>query len=78
MSEPIQLTPGEREQVATILSRRANEIAWYSGEHDERACLSTNKKPMPASVEYALELEMKRLRKLADKINPPKKELDEE
>lgn len=78
MSDPIQMTPGEREQIATILSRRANEIAGYSGENEERACIGTNRKPMPASVEYALELEIRRLRRLADKINPPKKEMDEE
>lgn len=63
------LTLSEREQIATILSRRANEIAGYSGDNRDR---------MPASVEYGLEIEMKRLRRLADKVRPPQPETDDE
>jgi hypothetical protein len=63
------LTHSEREQIATILSRRANEIAGYSGD---------NRDKMPASVEYGLELEMKRLRRLADKVRPLQPETDDE
>lgn len=61
-----ELTASEREQIQTILSRRANEIARYM----EDLRISGNGK-MPASVEYGLELEIKRLRRLADKIVPP-------
>jgi hypothetical protein len=63
------LTPSEREQIATILSRHANEIAKYSG--DKRDVL-------PASVDYGLKLEIKRLRRLADKVCPPQPEMDDE
>ncbi len=71
-----ELTTSEREQVATILSRRANEIAGYKAEHSVEAYPNSIKAEdrVPASVEYALELEIKRLRKLAEKINPPKPE----
>ncbi len=59
----IELTKKEREQVAEILKRRANEIAGY--QYDLR-----NKQDL-ASVDFALEREIKRLRNLADKVNPP-------
>ena len=71
------LTQSEREQIETILSRRANEIAGYKGEHSCEAYTVPIEKQMPASVEYALDLEIKRLRKLAEKVNPPKPETDE-
>ena len=73
-----KLTDSEREQIATILTRRANEIAGYSSDH--RECIHNKGKDgiMPASVEYALELEMRRLRMLADRVNPPKPEITEE
>lgn len=58
-----ELTKKEREQVAEILKRRANEIAGY--QYDLR-----NKQDL-ASVDFALEREIKRLRNLADKVNPP-------
>ena len=75
----IELTPSESEQVGTILSRRANEIAGYKCEHScEKYPLTTKPEMvMPASVEYALELEINRLRKLASKVNPPKPESEE-
>lgn len=66
---PLKLTISEQEQIATILKRRANEIAGYSEDHKERFD-RPDKKGMPASVEYALELEIQRLRKLADKVMP--------
>jgi hypothetical protein len=64
----LEMTPSEREQIAIILSRRANEIAMYSGD---------NKDKLPGSVEYGLSREIDRLRRLADKIRPPEPE-DEE
>lgn len=65
----MKLTPKERADVAHILSRRANEIAHHSGKnHDEQ----------PSSVEMALTREIQRLRRLADKINPPKPDPDNE
>lgn len=59
----INLSRSEREQIATILSRRANEIAMFRD----------NNRPdkVPASVDYGLELELTRLRRLADKVSPP-------
>lgn len=59
----IELTKKEREQVAEILKRRANEIAGYQS-------YLRNKQDL-ASVDFALEREIKRLRNLADKVNPP-------
>lgn len=59
--QPI-LTESERRQIATILGRRANEIAGYKGDVRDKS---------PASVEYALELEIERLRRLEAKIKPP-------
>lgn len=59
----IELTKKEREQVAEILKRRANEIAGYQSD-------LRNKQDL-ASVDFALEREIKRLRNLADKVNPP-------
>ena len=59
----IELTKKECEQVAEILKRRANEIAGYQSD-------LRNKQDL-ASVDFALEREIKRLRNLADKVNPP-------
>lgn len=74
----LELTSSERVQVATILSRRANEISGYKSEHScEKFPTPTDKLLMPASVEYALELEIQRLRRLADKISPPKENVEE-
>lgn len=60
----ISLTKNEREQVAEILSRRANEIASFSDEYRK-----DNKHY--GSVELALTREINRLRRLADRIDPP-------
>jgi regulator of replication initiation timing len=59
----INLTRTERDQIATILKRRANEIATFKG----------NLKDI-ASVDYALELEIERLRRLASRVNPEEEE----
>lgn len=63
------LTTSEREQIATILSRRANEIAGYCND---------NRGKLLASVDYGLELEMRRLRRLAARVSPPQVQSDEE
>lgn len=62
------LTELEKSQIAEILTRRANEIATFSGEY--RA-----DKQHFGSVELALSREIERLRRLADKVNP--QEVDE-
>ena len=71
-----ELTPSEREQISTILSRRANEVAGYKDDHSENR-VSPVVKPCPASVDFALELEIKRLRRLAEKVNPTQLEPEE-
>ena len=58
-----ELTNRDREQIATILKRRANEIAGFKCELQRTKDL--------ASVDYALELEIDRLRRLAEKVCPP-------
>lgn len=63
------LTFKEREQIAEILSRRANEIASFSDQYrrDDKH---------HGSVELALTREIDRLRRLADAVNPPTPEDD--
>lgn len=58
------LTPSERQQIAEILKRRSNEIATFSDAYrrDEKH---------HGSVEFALNREIDRLRRLADRVNPP-------
>lgn len=56
------LTKSEREQIAEILSRRANDIA--SHKHN------IIKGGEPASVEFALDREIQRLRRLSERVNP--------
>lgn len=58
-----ELTNRDREQIATILKRRSNEIAGFKCELQRTKDL--------ASVDYALELEIDRLRRLAEKVCPP-------
>ena len=65
---PVDLTKREREQIATILKRRANEIAGFRGEMQRTKDL--------ASVDYAMELEIERLRRLAERVCPPEPEVD--
>lgn len=56
----------EREEIAEILKRRANEVAKFSSEYQENPSHF-------GSVELALSREITRLRDLADRINPPEK-----
>ncbi len=60
-----ELTSKEREQIADILSRRSNEIAGFNSNYQ-------NGEKHFGSVELALTREIKRLRHLADRVNPPK------
>jgi hypothetical protein len=59
-----ELTKSERKQIAEILSRRANEIAGFSGDYRKDGNHF-------GSVELALSREIERLRRLADRVNPP-------
>ena len=65
------LTKQEREQVAEILRRRANEIAGFSDEYRR----NTNHF---GSVELALTREIDRLRKLAGRVCPPEPESEDD
>ena len=67
----IKLTASEQKQIAEILSRRANEIAKYSNEY-------TRNDEHHGSVELALTREIYRLRNLANRVNPPKPEPEED
>ena len=62
-----ELTKGERKQIAEILSRRANEIAGFSGDY-------RNDPKHYGSVELALTREIERLRRLAERVSPPEPE----
>ena len=64
------LTKPERAQVATILKRRANEIAGFKMDMAKSKDL--------ASVDYALELEIERLRRLAERVDPAEPEAEDE
>ena len=65
-----ELTQKDREQIAEILKRRANEVAGFSDEY--------RKKPDHyGSVELALTREISRLRGLADRVCPPKPDEDD-
>lgn len=64
-----ELTKQEREQIATILTRRANEVAGFKSELERGKDL--------ASVSYALDLEVTRLRRLAERVNPAEPEGDD-
>lgn len=59
----LNLTKKECEQIASILSRRANEIAGFANDY-------RGKGEHYGSVELALTREMERLRNLAYKITP--------
>lgn len=62
-----ELTKRERKQIADILSRRANEIAGFSGDY-------RSDPKHYGSVELALTREIERLRRLAERVNPPEPE----
>ena len=64
------LTKFERVQIATILKRRANEIAGFKMDMAKGKDL--------ASVDYALELEIERLRRLAERVDPAEPEAEDE
>jgi hypothetical protein len=65
------LTKTEREQIAEILKRRANEIAGFGDDY--------RRKPEHyGSVELAMTREINRLRRLAERVCPPAPEEDEE
>lgn len=61
------LTKSEREQIGTILERRANEIASFSNDY-------CNDPKHFGSVEFALTREIERLRRLAERVNPAEPE----
>lgn len=65
-----ELTKSERAQIADILSRRANEIAGFSGDYRKDGSHF-------GSVELALTREVERLRRLADRVSPPDPEDDD-
>lgn len=62
-----ELTKSERKQIAEILKRRANEIAGFGDNYRK----DNNHF---GSVELALTREIDRLRRLADRVNPPEPE----
>lgn len=66
---PADLTKAERNQIAEILSRRANEIAGFSSEYRRDGNHF-------GSVELALSREIERLRDLAYRVNPSEPEED--
>ena len=70
----LALTDAQRNQIAEILKRRANEIAGYKTAHSGETYPSRidPKDQMPASVEFGLDREIKRLRDLANAIEVPK------
>lgn len=63
------LTLSDREQIAEILNRRANEIALFNDDYRRDG-------KHFGSVELALRREVDRLRRLAEKVNPPAPEDD--
>lgn len=65
------LTKAEREKIAEILERRSNEIAGFADEYRRDA-------KHYGSVELALSREIDRLRRLAERVNPPAPEDDDE
>ena len=66
----MDLTKTERQQIAEILSRRANEIAGFAGDYRKDGNHF-------GSVELALTREIERLRRLADRVSPPEPECDD-
>lgn len=57
------LTRKDREQIAEILRRRANEVAGFKADY-------TKSPGYYGSVELALTSEIERLRGLADRVSP--------
>lgn len=65
-----ELTKAEREQVAEILNRRANEIGGFYDDYRRRP-------EHYGSVELALDREIGRLRRLAERVSPAEPENDD-
>lgn len=65
-----RLTTADRRQVAEILNRRANEIAGFHMDY-------RNDPKHHGSVELALSREIDRLRRLAEKVDPPPADSDD-
>lgn len=65
-----ELTKSERAAIGEILSRRAQEIAGFHSDYrrDDKHY---------GSVELALSREIDRLRRLAERVNPPEPEDDD-
>lgn len=70
MTEDLTLTPSDRLQIDEILRRRANEVSMFADEYRRNP-------ESHGSVELALSREIDRLRRLADRVNPPLPEEDE-
>ncbi len=66
-----KLTKSERKQIAEILDRRANEIAGFQADY-------TKDNRHYGSVELALNREIERLRRLADIVDPPETDDDQD
>jgi len=61
------LTKSERDQIGEIMRRRANEIAGFADDYRRKA-------EHFGSVELAMTREISRLRRLAERVNPPEPE----
>ncbi len=76
----IEITIADRAQIAEILERRANEVASFKSDMEEKVSDKAGTKiqfyAFPGSVELAIAREVLRLRRLADKIKP--REISEE
>ena len=81
-SGSVALSESERAQLTEILTRRSNEIASLRSDLKERIQTEAGKPirigEFPGSVEHALDREIVRLRKLADKVRPPRKQEEDE
>ena len=65
------LTKSERNQIGEILTRRAQEIASFSSDYQRNDAHH-------GSVELALTREIRRLRELASRVNPPEPSTEDE
>lgn len=76
----IEITITDRAQIAEILERRANEVASFKSDIEEKVSDKAGTKiqfyAFPGSVELAITREVQRLRRLADKVKP--REITEE
>lgn len=66
-----ELTKPDRAQIAEILKRRANEIGSFHMDY-------TRDGKHHGSVELALSREIDRLRRLADRVDPPEPDEEED